>query len=1099
MLSQLLKQGNAIEVTTVLDELQQKKHKRIRDLFWNAVEDVSMSLLGNSKPIAHIPLSYGKDSSLVVLVAIYAYAKLIREKAIEASRPLIVTTVDTKVESVPMVMMTRYCEPRLIAFARSLGVNLQSEILTPRLADEYFVRWGSAQKLLPNPTRSGDCSVILKVDVSERHLRSAKHQLAALGYGQSPLLSLLGSRDDESPRRKNNIDKAELRDNPLLGTQKVELGKGNVIYQYAPVRDWKDEEVFLFHQLAGSNPITKSLLGNTEPLFPSFFEHHGLMLAVYGNAKNEACQVVIGQTNNASCGGKSARFGCYTCTMVGNIDRSSEALALLPRWSVLGGANALAVRDYLFRLSTNMDARAYHAKAVDEVGYNRIALQPNVLKAKHLEKMVWYASMLAVNSMKEADKFKQLVAQGREMEHVGMQDIASDPTLSPRVKEQFLDMYREVAQQQLYTCFSEKHALMLSFRWLVDGVATTSFKPISIFQRVLDGEQLAWPMSNRDYEAKYGKIAMKNKLPDAVMIPFHTQQAERDYHPVKSPSFLSYWRRPFDVMDLFDKEYNCSVRDVPKSKMALTIQASCNIQDCGALVIDFKKAKLGGRQLPRVAQDLAAPSIEALARAHYESLIESMWDKPFDAICAECRKWTTLTLCLPYLDEATIGMQLNDSAAKLKPYTEKTERNIVRRKGTIQRTTTRLNFYTPKAVPAKMVNRVAEVKSLRIDLGIEQQATFSLKDADQWLSEGSNVMEHITINEATMSKWLLMDGWNKAIEAHNNELENRIRGVRMRSTKGWLTRQIRVYGGSTHVYSLMREAGIEIAPEYLPQLMKTIKRTDLFSEIGVYDYANLPQQELLKLNNIIDMKQHRKDKVACVNLIRAERNKARQHFQAVNNLSVESTLAAHLSQYQTSVDLIEQGLIGLLRGHIDTAEPKAPQLMATARMHLALSVPFLESNQECLKRLLNSHTLGLLNQQPERMVELANVYTQQLTTLSQRMVTLTTKWRDKLTALYSLLESIESGTQSDHNALWQRFQHNHNQDAQQLVTFYPEWRAARQTKVQVIGDTITHISKILAEIEVLNSTVLKSIANTGRNTVDSLSTKSRLKFLSLVA
>ena len=106
--------------------------------------------------------------------------------------------------------------------------------------------------------------------------------------------------------------------------------------------------------------------------------------------------------------------------MVATTDHSSTALTQYPRWRALGAEDALRVRDFLYRLSCDMDARAFHARAFDPAGYNRVALQPNVLKPKHLEKMVRFASQLTVDSKRKADAFAMLVAQGREMEHEGV-------------------------------------------------------------------------------------------------------------------------------------------------------------------------------------------------------------------------------------------------------------------------------------------------------------------------------------------------------------------------------------------------------------------------------------------------------------------------------------------------------------------------------------------------------------------------------------------------------------------------------------------------------------------------------------------------------
>lgn len=1099
MLQSLLNNGQAIQVNTAISTKEYEEQKTVMELYNEALDDVSTIVEAKSKPICHIPCSFGKDSLLVLLITIMAYAKLINLGRIEKNRPLIVTTVDTAVEAVPMQMMVRYCAPRVEAFAKSLGVNLQFSLLKPRFTDEFFIRWGSAQKIVPNPTKSGDCSVILKLDVSERHLRGLSAELADQGYSSSPICSLLGSRDAESQRRSRNIEKANLRTNPLAAMNAVELSRGTVIYQYAPVNYWSDEQVFLFHELAGTSPVVKSLLGNNQPLFDSFLPNHGLTLAIYGNGKNEACQVVAGQKNNATCGGKSARFGCYICPMTGSIDRSSEALADYPRWRVLGGDKALAVRDWLFRLSTKMHARAFHAKAIDEVGFNRVALQPNVLKARYLEKMVWYASMLSVESEQKAAEFRELVAQGREMEHEGMQDIASDTTLSADVKRQFLDMYRETAQSPMYECFSERHALLLSFRWLIDGVATTSFKPISIYQRVLNGERLPTPITNREFEAKFGKISMSNNLPDAVMIPFHTESFEEGFNPVKSPRILSYWQRPYGVLDLFDKETNCTIENKPSNSMKLDVTASCKIKDDGTYVPSFEKPKMNGRLVPKLVEEMIDADISKLLEQHYENRANEMFDEPFDTIKSDFSQKKTVSLAVPFLTQKEIGLQTTDSQAKTKKYNEKTERVIKRKGGKILRTTTRMNFYPPKAVPALLANKLVSVNSLALDFSQEEQFVLSLRDEESWQEEADTALDNLTINERTFTRWLSIGGWEKALNTHDKELSNRLLAAKSQRGNGWVSRQVRVYGGSGNAHDLLRTSGIEIAPKYVPQLRNTLKRTDLFDQIGIYDYAALSHEQLLAMSNTISMAQHRKDKVKCVQAIRNHRNKMRHLHKAIQFRDGAPLFERHFEHAHDALVEVEKGLFHVLGGHIDTAEPSTPQRLAASRMFLGINSVSLTNLESCMKVLFSSASVANMKANPRTMISLVNTYRSELGALQNTISCMTSEWNIKCSALSALVNNLKASEEIDHNSLWLEFQEQHNQFAKAQVTYYPYWNASRTQKIVAIEKKIELLSKVLDELARLAQLIQKSIATSGSNTVKSLSTKDKLNFLAVVA
>lgn len=1094
----LLNSGQPIEVNNAIATKEYQDQKEVLELFDDAVEDIALILEAKNKPIMHVPTSMGKDSLLVLLLTIQAYATLIKQGRIEASRPLIATTVDTAVEAVPMQMMVRYSAPRLREFAENLGVNLQYTVLKPRFIDEFFIRWGSAQKLIPNPTKSGDCSIILKVDVSTRHLRSLSSEMDSLGYGDSPIISLLGSRDSESARRKQNIEKANLRTNPLEAMNAVNLGRGSVIYQYAPISHWTDEQVFLYHKLAGGNPVTKSLLGNKTPLFNTFFPSHGLTLAIYGNGKNESCSVVVGQTNNATCGGKNARFGCYICPMTGSIDRSSEALAQYPRWASLGGDKALAVRDWIFRLSTSSKARAFHAKAIDEVGFNRIALQGNVLKAKYLEKMVWHASALSVESKQKADHFKSLVSQGREMEHVGMQDIANDDSLTSSVKRQFLEMYKEVAQTPLYECFSERHALLLSFRWLADGVATTSFKPISIYQRVLNGERLATPMTNREYESKFGKISMANHVADPVMISFHTKKFEKSFHPLHSPRFLSYWQRPSNALDLFDKDMNCSIEDKPQQALSVEFIASCNISESGDYLPSFDKPKVNGRLLPKLAQAMIEPHILEHLKQYYADRALNMYHCPFYEIKATFEQDKTHKMVIPHLVMKKIGFQLNNSEAQVKAYNEKTERVIVRKNGKITRTTTRMNFYPPKGVPSNLINKYQFIYSLGLNFALEEQFKLSVAEEGEWQDNSDLNLENLTIDAKTFGQWLSIGGWEKAIAEHDEELQRNLERSKANRGKGFIKRQVRTYGGSGGAHELLQTSGIAIASKYVPQLLKTLKRTDLFSNIGVFDYAALSHEMLLSLSNIIPMSQHRKDKISCVNAIRKERNKVRAQYKALQVGEIASVLEQHFEQSHEHLVEIDKALHFELGGYIDTAEPPTPRRMASSRMLLGMTSVNLSSPEMCMKSIYSAVTMDRIKADPKNLFAMTQAYRHELVSLQAHIQSVTDKWTMKNAELKALNHQLKF-SELDHNDLWLAFQDKHNDYAKAQVTYYPHWRARRETKIDRINRKIAFISKVQAELDSLQVLISKSLQSTGSHTVKSLNTKDKLNFLAFVA
>jgi len=112
---------------------------------------------------------------------------------------LIVSTVNTKAEAIPMQMFVNYASKRMLEYAKSVGINIQFKLVQPSLNNEFFIRYVGGQKIPATPTRSGDCSVILKVNPNEHFVNSLvesiRHSKKYGNYASSPIISCLGSRE----------------------------------------------------------------------------------------------------------------------------------------------------------------------------------------------------------------------------------------------------------------------------------------------------------------------------------------------------------------------------------------------------------------------------------------------------------------------------------------------------------------------------------------------------------------------------------------------------------------------------------------------------------------------------------------------------------------------------------------------------------------------------------------------------------------------------------------------------------------------------------------------------------------------------------------
>jgi len=116
---------------------------------------------------------------------------------------------------------------------------------------------------------------------------------------------LLGVRRAESAARANNLAKHDESSDGRLSPHTDLKG----CHVFTPIKDLATEEVWL------------TLLSSRPPWGGSYRE----IVTLYKNALGGECPFVMSTDETPSCGTSSARFGCWTCTVVEK-DNSLEAL-----------------------------------------------------------------------------------------------------------------------------------------------------------------------------------------------------------------------------------------------------------------------------------------------------------------------------------------------------------------------------------------------------------------------------------------------------------------------------------------------------------------------------------------------------------------------------------------------------------------------------------------------------------------------------------------------------------------------------------------------------------------------------------------------------
>lgn len=241
-----------------------------------------------------IGFSGGKDSTLILHLVVECLLTIAPD---ERRRRVYVVCNDTRVES-PVFHsfvdgMLSQIEENLPALRVPVSV-----VRTSPLPEESF--WVNLiGRGYPAPNRSFRwCTDRMKIRPTSKFIRD---QVTHSGRA----LLLLGVRRAESSARSIRMAKYHAKPDTRLSEHNDHPG----CFIFAPIRDLTTEEVWA------------SLIASRPPWGGSYRD----LVALYREAGGSECPFVLSRDDAPGCGTSSARFGCWTCTVVDK-DRSLESL-----------------------------------------------------------------------------------------------------------------------------------------------------------------------------------------------------------------------------------------------------------------------------------------------------------------------------------------------------------------------------------------------------------------------------------------------------------------------------------------------------------------------------------------------------------------------------------------------------------------------------------------------------------------------------------------------------------------------------------------------------------------------------------------------------
>ena len=295
-----------------------------------------------------IGFSGGKDSTLL--------AQLVFEMLMDLSprarrRHVHVVANDTLVESPIIARHLDAVLDRIEACEEPLRLPLTVARTTPEVEQTFWVNL--IGRGYPSPSRMFRwCTDRMKIAPTSKYIRQ---QTAAAGRS----ILLLGVRAAESPQRAVSVHRYRNGGTRLNPHNSLEH-----CFIFKPIVDLSTDEVW-------------QVLLQSEPPWGG---SHRDLITIYRNAGGGECPLVTDKEEAPSCGTKSSRFGCWTCTVVEK-DKSAEAF-------VDAGHEALEplleMRDWLKALRDDNSKRspARRNGTHNFVGSGRLIPGPFTLQAR---------------------------------------------------------------------------------------------------------------------------------------------------------------------------------------------------------------------------------------------------------------------------------------------------------------------------------------------------------------------------------------------------------------------------------------------------------------------------------------------------------------------------------------------------------------------------------------------------------------------------------------------------------------------------------------------------------------------------------------------
>ena len=304
-----------------------------------------------------VAVSFGKDSSVLLAVAIQALEEVIAEQG--TAPTMFVITSNTLLENPLMDGYAMREVAKVRAYAKANNLPIEMRVATPNTSNNYLVNLIGGRLIASTPDAGRKCTVMMKVQpIQKLKKRLAKEMGYSKKEARDNFVTLIGKRYDESETRGRGMrDSGERPDEPV----KITEDKAGKVYEWvmSPIAHWSLDDVYYMIAYVRNDMIRTY----------SDFED---LVEIYRTANEGQCMINVYAKGKPASSGCGSRTGCHICLAVKD-DYSMDSMLKDPQFAWMRPLNAF--RNYIQRNHYRIDKRNWLARTVNEDG--SITLAPN--------------------------------------------------------------------------------------------------------------------------------------------------------------------------------------------------------------------------------------------------------------------------------------------------------------------------------------------------------------------------------------------------------------------------------------------------------------------------------------------------------------------------------------------------------------------------------------------------------------------------------------------------------------------------------------------------------------------------------------------------